>query len=207
MKLTTTQLFQIQRWIGLEKVYYSDIKTELADHIACRIESEMNREEDFEPLLEKALVELNPKQFQQRVLLQTHLSSLKDLFGNIGSPKILAISIGFTVLIGAVMHFFPNPNPDFFEKNLKSAFSIPSYSVVIFGLWKNKSLGNSQVLSTLNTIFLLASLSIFFLRVEWLQWTGFNSQILLFFMTAYFSFILCSGYSNLFKKIRKIQWQ
>jgi hypothetical protein len=203
MKLTSSQFSQIQRQIGLEKIHHLDIKSELADHIACKIESELSHKDEFEKLLQRALTEINPKKFQQQLLIQAHLSSLKELFGTIGNPKILAISIGIAILIGTTMHLIPNP--DFFEENLKSGFLIVYSSLFIFGIRKNKSFGNSQILSSLNILVLVASLSHFSIRLDWLQWTGFTSQTLLFSMTAYFSFIVCTGYFILLRKIRKLK--
>lgn len=205
--LSPSQLDRIRRKISSSQVYYTDIRAELIDHIASKIEAELRDENEFERLLQKSLAEVNPKKFQQSLLIQAHLNSLKEFLGNFGNLKIMVKTIAMTFVIGSFINLFSKNTPEFAETALKSAFLIACYSGFILGLWKNKYLSNSRVLTSANVLFLIASLSQFFLRLEWLTWTGANTQQLLFFMTACFSFILCSGYTNLFRQFRKLQWQ
>jgi hypothetical protein len=112
-----------------------------------------------------------------------------------------------TLVVGSFINVFSKNTPEFAEAVLKTSFLIACFSGFVLGLWKTKYLSNSRVLTSANVLFLIASLSQFFLRLEWLTWTGANTQQLLFFMTACFSFILCSGYTNLFRQFRRLQWQ
>ncbi|MFN3997730.1 hypothetical protein [Algoriphagus sp.] len=205
MKLTSSQFSQIQRQIGLEKIHHLDIKSELADHIACKIESELSHEDEFEKLLQKAMTEINPKKFQQSLLLQAHLNAVKEFFGNIGDLRLLVKSIVMTFIIGSFINLFSKNTPEFAETVLKTAFLIACYSGFILVLWGNKYFGNSRLLTAANILFLIASLSQFFLRLEWLTWTELNNQQLLFSMTACFSFILCSGYTNIYRQFKKLK--
>ncbi|GMQ30559.1 hypothetical protein [Algoriphagus confluentis] len=204
--LSSTQLDRIRRKISSSQVYYTDIRAELTDHIACKIETEIKDEEEFESLLQKSLAEINPSKFQRNLLIQSHFSSLKELLGNLGNLRIMVKTVGMTLIIGSFINVFSTYTPETAEKALKTAFLITCYGGFVLGLWKNKYLSNSQVLTSANVLFFIASLSQFFLRLEWLAWTGANPKPLLFFMTACFSFILCSGYANLFRKLKKVQW-
>lgn len=206
MKLNPNHISRIQTRIGLELVYYTDIRAELIDHIACKIETEINREDEFEDLLRKTLTEIDPRKFQRQLLMQAHLNSLKEFLVDFSNLRILVKTIGITFIIGSFINLFSTYTPETAEKALKTAFLIACYSGFILGLWKNKYLRNSQVLTIANILFLTTSFSQFFLRLEWLAWTGASHQQLLFFMTACFSFILCSGYANLFRRIKKVQW-
>jgi hypothetical protein len=205
--LTTQEITQISKKISSNQVYYTDIRAELIDHIASKIEAELRDENEFERLLQKSLAEVNPKKFQQSLLIQAHLNSLKEFLGNFGNLRIMVKTIAMTFVIGSFINLFSKNTPEFAETALKSAFLITCYSGFILGLWKNKYLSNSQVLTSANVLFLIASLSQFFLRLEWLSWTEANNQQLLFFMTACFSFVLCSGYTNLFSKFQNLQWR
>lgn len=207
MKLNPQQVSQISQKISSNQVYYTDIRAELTDHIACKIEAKLTNEQDFEEVLQKSLEEVNPKKFQQSLLIQAHLNSLKEFLSNFGNMRIMVKTIAMTFLIGSFINLFSKNTPEFAETALKTAFLIASYSGFVFGLLRNKYLTHSQVLTAANVLFLIASLSQFFLRLEWLTWTGATNRELLFFMTACFSFILCSGYSNLFRKFQNLQWR
>jgi hypothetical protein len=207
MKLSPNQVSQISQKISSNQVYYTDIRAELTDHIACKIEAELHTEDDFEEVLQKSLAEVNPKKFQRSLLIQAHLNSLKDFLVNLGDVRIMAKTIIMTFVIGFFINLFSKNTPEFAETVLKTAFLIACYGSFIVVLWGNKYFGNSKLLTAANVLFLLASLSQFFLRLEWLTWTGANNQHLLFFFTLCFSFILCSGYTNLFNQFRKFQFQ
>lgn len=207
MKLSPKQVSQISQKIGSSQVYYADLRAELTDHIACKIESEITNEGEFESLLQKSLAEVNPKKFQRSLLIQAHLNSLKEFLGNFGDLRIMVKTIIMTFVIGSFINLFSKNTPEFAETTLKISFLIASYSGFVIGLLQNKYLNNSQVLTAANVLFFIASLSQFFLQLEWLTWIGATNRQLLFFMTACFSFILCSGYSNLFRKFQNLQWQ
>ena len=83
MKLSPNQVSQISQKISSNQVYYTDIRAELTDHIACKIEAELHTEDDFEEVLQKSLAEVNPKKFQRSLLIQAHLNSLKDFLVNL----------------------------------------------------------------------------------------------------------------------------
>lgn len=205
--LSPRQLDIIQRKIGSSHVYYTDIRTELTDHIACKIETELQKEEGFEELLHKTLTEIDPRKFQRNLLIQAHLNAVKEFFGNIGNMRMMVKTLAMTFVVGSFINLFSKNTAEFPEAALKTAFLFACYSGFVLGLWKNKYLSNSRVLTSANVLFLIASLSQFFLRLEWLTWTGANDQQLLFFITGCFSFILCSGYTNLYRQFRKLQWQ
>ena len=205
MKLNPSQISQINQKISSSQVYYTDIRTELTDHIACKIETELKKVDEFEGLLQKTLTEINPSKFQRKLIIQAHLNSVKEFFGNIGDLRIVFKSIAMTVVIGSFINLFSTKNPEFAEVALKDAFLIAYSFGFILTLWANKYLGNSRLLTAATVLFFIATLSQFFLKLERLAWTGASHQHLLFFMTACFSFILCSGYTNLFSQFKKLK--
>jgi ABC-type multidrug transport system fused ATPase/permease subunit len=205
MKLNPQQVSQISQKISSNQVYYADIRAELTDHIACKIEAELHTEDDFEEILQKSLSEVNPKKFQQSLLIQAHLNSLKEFVGNLGNPRIMVKTILMTFLIGSFINLFSKNTPEFAESVLKTAFLIACYGCFILVLWGNKYFGNSKLLTAANVLFLLTSLSQFFLRLEWLTWTGGNNQQILFSLSACFSFIICSGYTNIYRQFKKLK--
>lgn len=205
MKLNPQQVSQIGQKISSSQVYYNDIRSEITDHIACKIEAELMSDEEFEGLLQKSLSEVNPKRFQRSLLIQAHLNSLIEFLGNFGNLKIMLKTIAMTFVIGTFINIFSKNTPEFAETALKTAFLIACYSTFILIIWGNKYFGNSKLLTAANVLFLIASLSQFLLRLEWLSWTGANNQQLLFFMTACFSFILCSGYTNIYRQFKKLK--
>ena len=205
MKLTPSQISRINQKIASHRVYYNDIRTELTDHITCKIETELKKVDEFEGLLQKTLTEINPTKFQRQLIIQAHLNSVKEFFGNIGDLRLVFKSITMTVVIGSFINLFSTKNPEFAEAAPKSAFLIACYGGFILTLLANKYLGNSRLLTAATVLFFIATLSQFFLKLERLAWTGGSNQQLLFFMTACFSFILCSGYTNLFSQFKKLK--
>lgn len=203
--LSRQEIARINQKISSSHVYYTDIRAELTDHIACKIETKLQTEEDFEVLLQKTLTEIDPGKFQRQLLVQAHANSFREFLGNFGNLGVLVKTLAMTFVIGNFINLFPSNGPEFAESVLKTAFLIACYSGFILGLWKNKYLSNSQILTAANVLFLIASLSQFFLKLEWLAWSGASNRQLLFFMTACFSFILCSGYTNLFRQFKKVK--
>lgn len=140
MKLSPNQVSQISQKISSNQVYYTDIRAELTDHIACKIEAELHTEDDFEEVLQKSLAEVNPKKFQRSLLIQAHLNSLKDFLVNLGDVRIMAKTIIMTFVIGSFINLFSKNTPEFAETVLKTAFLIACYGSFIVVLWGNKYL-------------------------------------------------------------------
>lgn len=205
MMLSPEQIIRINQKIRLRRVKYNDICAEMTDHIACKIEAELKNESEFERLLHTTLLEVNPRKFQRNLLIQAHLNAVKEFFGNIGDLRLVINSIAMTVIIGSFINLFSTNTPEFAETALKSAFVIAYTSGFILTLLANKYIGNSQILTVGTVFFFIATFSQFFLKLERLAWTGASKHQLLFFITACFSFILCSGYANLFRQFKKLK--
>ncbi|SDA46771.1 hypothetical protein SAMN03080617_00552 [Algoriphagus alkaliphilus] len=205
MMLSPEQIIRINQKIRLRRVKYNDICAEMTDHIACKIEAELKNEIDFERLLHKTMMEVNPRKFQRNLLIQANLNAVKEFFGNIGDLRLVVKSIAMTFIIGSFINLFSKNTPEFAETALKSAFSIAYFLGFILILWANKYIRNSRLLTTGTVFFFIATFSQFFLKLERLAWTGASNHQLLFFMTACFSFILCSGYANLFRQFKKLK--
>lgn len=136
MMLSPEQIIRINQKIRLRRVKYNDICAEMTDHIACKIEAELKNEIDFERLLHKTMMEVNPRKFQRNLLIQANLNAVKEFFGNIGDLRLVVKSIAMTFIIGSFINLFSKNTPEFAETALKSAFSIAYFLGFILILWQ-----------------------------------------------------------------------
>lgn len=134
MKLTSEQIDRIKQKIKLRRIYYLDIQAELTDHIACKIENELQKEEDFEDLLHNTLKEFDLGKFQRQLLMQAHTNSFREFLGNFGNLSVLVKTLAITFLIGNFINLFSKNTPEFAETVLKTSFLIACYSGFILGL-------------------------------------------------------------------------
>jgi hypothetical protein len=205
MKLSSQQMTQIRSSLSQGKIYYADIRNELLDHRASAIEGDMKEGLTFEQAMKNQLKDFNEAKFQREILLHTHLGMVKSIFKEIGNFRILFIVLLMTVVIVGFMNLFAAQNPGYSETLLKVSIMIAITLLAILGLFSTRLLRNSQVMSAGNTLFLMGSLSQYFLRLEWLQWTGLSDQTLLYGMTFWFCLLLTAGFRVLATRITKVQ--
>lgn len=205
MKLTSLQINQIQSSLASGNIYYDDIKDELVDHRASAIERDMEEGLTFEQSLSNQLKNFNESKFQREILLHTHLGMVKRIFKEMGNFRILFKVLLMTLVIVGFMNLFAAENPAYSETLLKVSMMIAITLSAILGLFSTRLLRNSQVMAAGNTLFLMGSLSQYFLRLEWLQWTGLSDQILLYGLTFWFCLILTAGFRLLANRITKVQ--
>jgi hypothetical protein len=205
MKLSSQQMTQIRSSLSQGKIYYADIRNELLDHRASAIEGDMKEGVTFKQAMKNQLKDFNEAKFQREILLHTHLGMVKSIFKEIGNFRILFIVLLMTVVIVGFMNLFAAQNPAYSETLLKVSMMIAITLLAILGLFSTRLLRNSQVMSAGNTLFLMGSLSQYFLRLEWLQWTGLSDQTLLYGMTFWFCLLLTAGFRVLATRITKVQ--
>ncbi|WP_075349535.1 hypothetical protein [Algoriphagus marinus] len=205
MSLSTNQINQIQSSLASGNIYYDDIKDELVDHRASAIERDMEEGLTFEQAMSNQLKNFNESKFQREILLHTHLGMLKNIFQEMGNFRILFKVLLMTLVIVGFMNLFAAENPAYSETLLKVSMMIAITLSAILGLFSTRLMRNSQVMAAGNTLFLMGSLSQYFLRLEWLQWTGFSDQVLLHGLTFWFCLILTAGFRLLANRITKVQ--
>lgn len=205
MKLSTsqiTQITQIQSSLSSRNIFYDDIRAELVDHFATEIEENLDKGQSFELLLQEKLSSFNQKKFQRNLLLQTHLGMLKAIFNKMLSFWLLVKVIIMTYVIGVFINAFYDYSA---EQLLKTSFITAFIAVAFFGLIRTRLLKNSQIVAAGNTLFMVAMLSQFVLQLEWLQWTGFSNQTLLYAFTFWFCLLLVSGFRVLSGTVKRAQ--
>lgn len=205
MKLNNQQITQISYLFSQGRIYYSDIREELLDHRASAIEMDMEEGLTFEQALKNQIKDFNESKFQREILLHTHLGMVKSIFKEMLKSEILFKVLLMTLVIVGFMNLFAALNPGYSETLLKVSVMIAITLLAILGLFSTGLFRNSQVMSAGNTLFLIGSLSQYFLRLEWLQWTGLSDQTLLYGITFWFCLILTAGFRVLATRIAKVQ--
>ncbi|MBN7811602.1 hypothetical protein J0A68_11615 [Algoriphagus sp. H41] len=202
--LTPEQIAKIQSSLAFGSIFYEDIKAELVDHFATAIENDLGGEKSFESLLFEKLSQLDLTRFQRQFIFQAHLGAAKALFRKV-SARLLFKVILITIVLGACVNVFSHTTPHFAETALKTAVMVVFLAIAAAGLFKARFLKNSQIVASGNTVFLIAILSQPVLRLEWLQWTGFSDQTLLYAFTFWFCLLLTAGYRLLSETVKKSQ--
>lgn len=184
----------------------STIKTrnEWIDHIASQIEDIEDDERSFNELLEEKVKNLPPRKFQREVLLNIHWGVIRDFFFSLFHWKNLLKSLFITLVIGGFLSLFLSNTKDFPFQALQTSFLIATYGTVIFGFWQSKTRRNAQILATVNSIFFLASMSVFVLSPDLFHNVGLPPKVALYGLTFYFMLFLVSAFRMLFKKIQRL---
>ena len=203
--LTPEQIAKIQSSLAFGAIFYEDIKAELVDHFATEIENELDSGKTFESLLEEKLAAFDKVNFQRNLLLQKHLGMSKAIFNKMFSFWLLVKVTVMTYVVGFIVTAFSTYTPDFAEKILKIAFMLFFVAILSAGIFRARLLKNSQIVAAGNSLFLIAIFSQFALRLEWLGWTGFSNQTLLYVFTFWFCLLLVAGFRVLSDTVKKTQ--
>ena len=205
MKLSSDQIAQIQSSFSHGSIFYDDIREELVDHFAAEIEEKMDGSTSFDILLQEKLNGFDQKKFQRTLLLQSHLGMLKAIFKIMLSFWLLFKVVFMTYIIGGIVNLFSTYTPEFAEQVLKTSFILTFLVIAIFGLIRTRLLKNSQIVAAENTLIMVAMLSQFALQTEWLQWTGFSNQSLLYAFALWFCLLLVAGFRVLSGTVKRVQ--
>lgn len=205
MELTKSHLEQIKSIANRNDIYYQDIRNEWIDHIASQIEDIEDDERSFNELLDEKVKNLPPRKFQREVLLNIHWGVIRDFFFSLFHLKNLIKSLVMTLVIGGFLSLFLSNTQDFPFQALQTSFLIATYGTVIFGFWQSKTRRNAQILATVNSIFFLASMSVFVLGLELFHNVGLPPKVALYGLTFYFMLFLVSAFRMLLKKIQRLR--
>ena len=204
MKLTTTQLFQIQRWIGLEKVYYSDIKAELVDHVCSKIEDNMDKGQSFEQAFAKTQNAINPRHFQIQILLATYLGMAKQLFANMLKPMILLKSTVLCATWLIILFLFEDLAPDTAVKHIKTLMVSGFLGMALISFSRDL-LKNSLIVAAGINFCLTLCIGQFILNMDLLIFLGLSPDSALFIITYVLSVISISGLTQVSGQYKKVR--
>ncbi|MEP0711298.1 MAG: hypothetical protein ABJC55_05195, partial [Algoriphagus sp.] len=203
MKLSLSQIAQIESSLSNGNIFYDDIKTELVDHFATEIEEKMDGSTSFDILLQEKLNGFDQKKFQRTLLLQSHVGMLKTIFKKMLSFWLLFKVVVMTYIIGDIVNLFSTYTPEFAEQVLKTSSILTFLVIAIVGLIRTRLLKNSQIVAAVNTLFMIGMLSQFVLQLDWLQWTGLSNQTLLYAFTFWFCLLLVVGFRVLSRTAKR----
>lgn len=154
MKLNKHQIEEINKSIKLS-INYQDIRSELVDHLASKIEQKMEENEiSFEKTLETQLSKLNLDKFQKQVLLNHHLSSFKKLYKGWLVPE----NAGLAILVSCLTYFLISIGSIEAGQTYTSFITVMAivYSApFVHGLFKKQMRQHSEFMSNINSLFFL----------------------------------------------------
>jgi hypothetical protein len=204
MKLSKDQIAVIITSFSEMKIYYEDIRNELIDHAASKIEQLMESGATFEEAFHSARKDVNPFNFQKRVLISTHLGFFKTIFSNIFRGTIILKTIpvfGFHLFF--IYHLY-NLSPEEAEAYIKTISISTILGLAIIALWGGL-LKNSLIVSAGNSLWLTICLAQFTLDLDLLIFMGFSPNSAIYFITYSLSLLFTSGLSQVAIQIKKME--
>lgn len=203
MKLSTCQFNQIQSYLSKGNIYYTDIKEELVDHFASKVEDAMDEGISFDQAFSEVSKEIKPSRFQRRILLASHLGFLKAIFSNMSKGTIILKSLALFSCSLLLIYFF-DYNPIEAETHIKTVFISMILGMVILGLWGGL-LKNSQLLSAGNTLWLSLCALQFILNLDWLVWLGLSPLSAVYLIAFLLSLLFIAGFSEVVSQTKKLR--
>jgi hypothetical protein len=192
MKLNPEQVSQISQKISSNQVYYTDIRAELTDHIACKIEAKLTNEQDFEEVLQKSLEDVNPKKFQRRILILSHLGMAKNLFRDMLRPTILFKSAVLCATWILMIFLFDDLSPAAASKHIKTLMISGLLGMAMLSFSRDL-LKSSSLVAEGNTFWLVFCFGQFALNMDLLIFLGLSAEIALYTIIFLLSLIYVSG--------------
>lgn len=202
MKLSTCQFNQIQSHLSKGNIYYTDIKEELVDHFASKVEDAMDKGISFDEAFSEVSKEIKPSSFQRRILLASHLGFLKAIFNNMLRISILMKSLLFFAVYFIFSYFF-NYSPTESVEHLKITLLSTTVGFAVLGLW-NDLIKNSQILSAFNTLWILLCISHFILNFDLLVGLSVSPLLSSLLITFILSLLYISGLSEVVNQSKKL---
>ncbi|SFB15991.1 hypothetical protein [Algoriphagus aquimarinus] len=201
MKLTSEQISQIQSSLSGGKIYYDDIRAEMVDHIASKVEDAMEQGIPFEEALESAQKDINPFNFQMKLLVASHLGFFKTIVSNMLKGSILLKSIPLFAVCLFFIYF--DQSPEASEKHVKTIFISATVGWALMGLWGGL-LKNSKVVAAGNTLWLIVCISQVVLNLDFIVWLGIPPQIAIYLITFLLSLLYIAGLSEVVFQTKKL---
>ena len=201
MKLSENQLEQIKAVAQDNSIFYQDIRNELIDHLASKVEELMGSGLNFEEAFLLSKKDVNPNEFQRKILMASHLGYFKSIFKNFLNWKILLKSIPlFTFMV--LIFFIRDLDPFAAEKGLKVIVVSCTVAMALMGLWGGL-LKNSQVVSAGNTLWLTVCVSQLLLDLDTFVWIGISPQASIHLITFSLCLLLISGLSEVVTQTKR----
>lgn len=202
--LSKEKIDQINQKIGSSQVHYTDIRAELADHIASKIEAVITNEDEFEGLLQKSMAEVNPKKFQRQLLICSHLGMAKHLFCEMLRPMILLKSALLCSTWVSLVFFLNDLTPDTAAKHIKTLMVAGFIGTALLSFSRDL-LKNSSLVTAVNTFLLIFFIGQFALTMDLLIFLGLSDESALYTITFLLSLIYVSGISQVTREYKKLK--
>lgn len=203
MKLTKNQIHKIQSSLSGRRIYYDDIKAELVDHFASKVEDAMEKGSSFDKAFSEISKEINPSQFQRKLLLATHIGFLKNIASNMLKGSILLKSILLFAVWVIIINFFEY-SPDVAERHVKTIFIGTTVGLALIGLWGGL-LKNSKVVAAGNTLWLMICISQFVLNLDLMVWLGLSPILAIYLITFLLSHLFIAGLSEVVFQTKRLK--
>ena len=203
MKLSQDQMKRIETSARDNSVYYQDIRNELIDHLASQVEELMRDGLNFEQAFSRAKKDVNPNEFQRKILMASHRGFFKRNLKNLLNWKFLLKTIPlFSAMM--LMVFIQDLNPIAAEKQVKTILIACTVGMALMGLWGGL-LKNSQVVSAGNTLWLTICISQLLLDLDIFTWIGFSRSAALYFITFALYLLFVTGLSQVVVQTKRLK--
>lgn len=202
MKLTTEQIAQIKSSLSGGKIHYDDIRAELIDHMASKVEDAMESGIPFESALSEVRKEIKPSTFQMKLLIASHLGFVKTIASNMLKGSMLLKSIPLFAVCLFFIYF--DQNAEEAEKHVKTIFISTTVGFALLGFWGGL-LKNSQVLSAGNTLWLMFCISQFVLNLDFIVWLGLSPLAAIYLISFLLSLLFIAGLSEVVLQTKKLK--
>ncbi|WP_425635907.1 hypothetical protein ACPUEN_10870 [Algoriphagus yeomjeoni] len=203
MKLTADQIAKIESSLSDGNIYYDDIRAELVDHIASRVEDAMEAGIPYERALIEVRKEINPATFQMKLLVASHLGFVKTIASNMLKGSVVLKGILLFAVWVLIINFFEY-SPEVAEKHVKTISISTTLGLVLMWFWAGL-LKNSQTLSVGNTLWLMICISQFALNLDLIVWLGLSPQIGIYMITFLLSLLYIAGLSEVVLQTKKVR--
>ncbi len=209
MKLAHYHIEHIKEWIGMQNIWYDEIKDELLDHMICSTEHKIQASEmKFIEALAEVCNEVKPFELQRQKLKYEHINSFKEVLTEMTRFSLLkSNSLVLTMSVLAFILFrTPIDNTATLRIYLTSSVLLVMLATLFYTYRHraNHPFSNVYFMAKMNgvctTNFLIISL-IQLLLVDWLI----GNPFFLFVLFGLQSWYLFSGIRVLFQSFTRIK--
>lgn len=203
MKISNDQLELIKASAKNNSIYYQDIRNELIDHLTSNVEELMRSGFNFEQAFSRAKKDVNPNEFQRKILMASHLGFFKSNLKNLMNWKFLlkTIPIFSTWML---MIFIQDLDPIAAVMQVKAITIGSPFGMMLIWFWGGL-LKNSQVVSAGNTLWLTICISQVLLNFDFFLWIGFSPIMTLYMITFFLCLLLITGLSQVVTQTKRLK--
>lgn len=204
MMLSPEQIDRISHKISSSEIYYTDIRAELTDHIACKVEVRMAQGQSFDQALEETCTEINPRQFQRKVLSASHLGMAKQLGSYMVRPMILLKSALLCATYLVIVFLFDDLTPEGSVKQIKTLMLSGFLGMALISFSRDL-LKNSALVASANTFWWIFCVGQFALNVDLLVFFGLSPEASLYTITFFLSLLSIAGLTLVTAQYKKLK--